>query len=813
MDAEWRPIGPHLGLSISVASFPFPCALFLLAVAGAFLAGGCTPAQYRLHADRETYSILEAKANPVDRSLPLRDVEPVATSRNFDPSIPDSPPMPPDDPLAHREMHRPADQPGYEHWHAQGDATWIESPLWKESLELDADGDLELSADRAVDVGLVHSREYQTELEELYLSALALTFERFEFDLQWFGGNVTDYFHFGRGPNEQNTLKTHSFLGFSKAFASGGQLLVNFANSFVWEFTGNDSGIAPSNLTLNFVQPLLRGAFRDVRLENLTQSERNVLYRVRDFVRFRKQFYVDLISGDRGYLDLLLQLQGIRNLEQNLFALEQNLRAHEALADAGLVSPLQVDQVFQSYQAGRLSLIRANNSLENALDAYKIQLGLPPEVDVALDDTQLEPFELASPEIETLEEQLNELARIFRERDEIPTSTQLREGYSDLERYLERLANQISVVEEEWEQWQEQPLDPLEGLEETAEREGAARQAMQQRLADLRQDVARQRTRVAQSSETVRDPAEAADSQLFQRLARQSVNQVADLFVVQTQIRAFLIELEEVELPESVAVETALSERLDLMNQQASVVDAWRKIRLASDALESDLDVFLDADVATQRGTSNPVNFSAAASSYRVGVRFDAPLNRLSERNNYREELINYQQARRDFIARRDGVVQAVRRDLRALEAERLNFEISRQSLVAAARQVELARLQLLAPDPGGDSSATQDALNALNSLLDAKNSLVASWVAYETARLQLMLDTEALQLDEQGQLRDDIRFLDTPEQSGQAEQPDHIEQRGHTEQPVSRDEFGDSNSLPYFQPGESAELPAPVRF
>lgn len=793
--------GAYLCLSDSLTSLPCPFPLWLIVAAGLALAGGCTPGRYRMQADRESYGILERKAAPGGWHLPPLGVEPAVESRNFDPSPPDCPPMPPDDPLAHRDMHCPADQPGYQHWHAQGDATWIESPLWERQLELDAEGDLELSAVRAVELGLIHSRDYQFELERLYLSALALTFERFEFDLQWFGGNTTEFRHFGSGANERNTLATRSFLGFSKAFASGGQLLVNFANSFVWEFAGEDSLIAASNLSMNFVQPLLRGAFRDVRLENLTQAERNVLYRVRSFARFRKQFYVDIVSGDGGYLGLLRQLQAIRNLEQNLEALEQNLRAHEALAEAGLVSPLQVDQVFQSYQAGRLRLIRANNALDNALDAYKIQLGLPPELAVELDDSQLEPFELTSPEVERLDERFNELLSSFRQLDELPGPGQLRKGYTDLAGYLESLEDQIEIAAAEWKRWQEKPLDPADGLDEAAEREAAARRSMQQRLVDLRRDVARLLTQVAESQEVLGETVRTSDAEQFERLARQAVNQIADLAVVQTQIRAYLIELPELELQENHVVQIALRERLDLMNQQAAVVDAWRKIRVAADALEADLDVFLDADVGTRPGTSNPVDFSASASSYRVGVRFDAPLNRLAERNIYRAELINYQRARRSWIALRDESVQSVRRDLRTLEAERLNFEISRQSLVAAARQVELARLQLLGPDQENDSSATQDALNAFNSLLDAKNSLISSWVAYETTRLQLLLDTEALELDEQGQVRDDIRRLAAPEQLDASEQSD------------SAEDVDIPDGLHYFGAGESDQLPAPVQF
>jgi hypothetical protein len=102
-----------------------------------------------------------------------------------------------------------------------------------------------------------------------------------------------------------------------------------------------------------------------------------------------------------------------------------------------------------------------------------------------------------------------------------------------------------------------------------------------------------------------------------------------------------------------------------------------------------------------------------------------------------------------------DRVAQAVRRDLKQLQTDRLNFEIARESLVVAARQVEQTRDQLLLAD-SGDSSNTQDVLNALNALLQAKDTLIGIWVSYETNRMQLLLDLDVLQLDERGVYRDE---------------------------------------------------------
>src|SRR5262249_25780696 len=147
--------------------------------------------------------------------------------------------------------------------------------------------------DKAVEVGILNSREYQQALENLYTVALTLTLDRFEFDLHWFGTNNTVFSQFGSSDTELNTLTTTSNLGFTKNFAAGGQLLVDFANSFVFTFSGIDHTTASSNIGATFFQPLLRNFGRRVRLETLTQGERNLLYAVRSFARFRKQFYVN----------------------------------------------------------------------------------------------------------------------------------------------------------------------------------------------------------------------------------------------------------------------------------------------------------------------------------------------------------------------------------------------------------------------------------------------------------------------------------------------------------------------------------------
>ena len=86
----------------------------------------------------------------------------------------------------------------------------------------------------------------------------------------------------------------------SRRFATAGEVLVGFANSFVFEFTGGNASLASSLASLSFVQPLLRQAGRDIALEQLTRSERNLLAGLRSYAQFRQGFYSQIVVGDLG---------------------------------------------------------------------------------------------------------------------------------------------------------------------------------------------------------------------------------------------------------------------------------------------------------------------------------------------------------------------------------------------------------------------------------------------------------------------------------------------------------------------------------
>lgn len=238
----------------------------------------------------------------------LRDftIEPDPRSRYYDPCDEVRPPMPPDDRASHKLMHYVDGKKGHPCWGVDGRRLGLENPTWRERLaeyvELADDGAVILSLPSAVRLAYVNSPTYQSQLETIYLSALDVSAERFRFDVRFFGGNDTTFAHRGRlqPGGESSTLTTDTDALLRRRFATAGELLVGFANSFVWQFAGPNTDFTASMVNFSLVQPLLRGAGRDVALEQLTIAERTLLANLRALERYRQGFYTRIAIGELG---------------------------------------------------------------------------------------------------------------------------------------------------------------------------------------------------------------------------------------------------------------------------------------------------------------------------------------------------------------------------------------------------------------------------------------------------------------------------------------------------------------------------------
>lgn len=768
----------------------------LLLLSLAIITLGCSRTRYRLAADEESYCLIESRQVDPRWDLPERKIEPSGISRMYVAAEKDCGPQPEDDHAAHRLMQYPDCIDNTKYYSKIATRGNSENPAWLDYLPRDEDGQVKLTQPLAMDLALIHSREYQTEFERVYLSALNLSGNRFEFDTQWFGGLGTGFVGTGSDLGDVRALDvTVNRLGFTRSLAGGGQFATSILNSLTWDFGNGGVQQGSAALVSTFTQPLLRGAFRHVRLEQLTQSERDLLYSVRDFARFRRLFYVDVATD---YLSLLTRIQAISNLKANVENLKRNYDQYQTLLDLELVAIIEVDQVFQQYQNGRLRLLSAEQDLIAAMDNFKFGLGLPAWVPMEIDLALLEQFELVNPELESIQNDAQLLST--------DVSKKLRASETNREELLayarrltelrSRLVRLVPEVAAELENWNS-TLDSTDaqslGEEDRLdfEQQVTLNEKVKAQFVELKQSLAGRAANerilkdlleqfpenyIAPPEPTAKvDLTKVLDQELLDKIKAEDVipqpvldvasqgldrlrdelgdrllEEVSALYALQTQVRLFLLDIEPRPIAEESAITFAHQNRLDILNSKAQVVDAFRRVEVAADALQSDLSVSGTAALGSEPGKNNPFRFDSSAARYQVGVQFDGPLNRLNERNNYRATQIAYQQTARNYMADKDRVANEVRAVLRQLELSRLNFKIARQQLVAASRQVNSAQIQLRRPD-SSNSNVTLFLLQAFEGLLGAKNDLISNWVQYRIQKMRLFTALEMLYLDESG--------------------------------------------------------------
>jgi outer membrane protein TolC len=243
-------------------------------------------------------------------------------------------------------------------------------------------GKITLSLDQALGYAIKNSREYQSEKEKLYLTALNLTGERHNFRPSFFGRTRAESNRLSDG---ERTGTGSTDLGINQALRNGGSLGISIANDLLRYFTGDPRRSAASVLNLNVTQPLLRGAGSKIAAERLTQANRNVVYAVRDFSHFQNTFSVEIVND---YFDLL-QLKNVIFNEYNNY---ESRRANKEYLTARVdrESPEAQGDAKQDELQAKNRYISSITSYRNALDRFKITLGLPQTTNLRLDDKEID---------------------------------------------------------------------------------------------------------------------------------------------------------------------------------------------------------------------------------------------------------------------------------------------------------------------------------------------------------------------------------------------------------------------------------------
>jgi outer membrane protein TolC len=354
--------------------------LFLSLVSTLFLQAGCqTPAQYRIEADKVAKTIIQEKQRQA-----LGKTEAFTIDR-------------PSDTLRRRlliQQNLPYTSEASlgtdkltptEHWPEKGYPKAALSPDQIKSQEPDKPRNLFLM--EALQVGARNSFEYQTRKEDVFRAALDLDLERNGFR-SIFSGQIDTLLNTNlKGPNAVTGTKTAASVDLSRKLKSGVEFSAALAIDLVKLLTQDRSSslglVGDATITI----PLLRGSGRHIVIEPLTQAERNVVYAIWDFERFKKIFAVNIASE---YLQVLRQALEVENTGENYRNLILSTRRTRKLADAGRVPEIQVDQSRQNELRARNRWISSEESYKNRLDSFKGVIGLPPDAEIVLDRSALD---------------------------------------------------------------------------------------------------------------------------------------------------------------------------------------------------------------------------------------------------------------------------------------------------------------------------------------------------------------------------------------------------------------------------------------
>ena len=249
-----------------------------------------------------------------------------------------------------------------------------------------AEGTLRLSLIQALQLGAAGNHDYQSHKEDVYRAALSLDLERHEFQTT-FAGMIEALFTSSRGGTEPVNSRDYSAsASLAKKFQTGAALSARLAIDVVQLLTqekGSSRGLlADATITV----PLLRGSGRHIVAEPLTQAERDLVYSLFAFERFKQTFAVQLAAD---YLGVLRQLDEVTNAEENYRSLVTAARRARSMANAGRLPEIQVDQATQDELRARSRWITARQSYGRRLDAFKMFLGLPVDADLDLDASEL----------------------------------------------------------------------------------------------------------------------------------------------------------------------------------------------------------------------------------------------------------------------------------------------------------------------------------------------------------------------------------------------------------------------------------------
>jgi outer membrane protein TolC len=390
-------------------------------ILGGLLFCGCTADAYKEAADRQVYGLVRDREHKTLAYQPeavaeetVKPVEPAKPAFETLPLTPKPPPIiPPMEPLAVMtpfgrlsptpdETRQPPPPPPEV---AATQPTLRRGPFGVAAAEQHAGQTLRLGPPGpdqqparlglfgCIRYGVQHGRDYQTQMETLYLAALDVTLQRHLFEPRPFANGSLTYTGAQGDAKYQSALTATGNAGVRQQLPYGGEVVAQTLVTFVDAINGNVSNGESAQLALSGTIPLLRGAGM-VNLEPLIESERKLVYAVRDFEDFRRNFVVT-VAGQ--YFNLIALQKSVINRRVNYTNLLTLTQQTLALYTAGRINFLGVQRSLQAQLFAESDLVSAQEQYQSALDALKLTLGMPVGANL---EVAAEELEVTQPDLE-----------------------------------------------------------------------------------------------------------------------------------------------------------------------------------------------------------------------------------------------------------------------------------------------------------------------------------------------------------------------------------------------------------------------------
>lgn len=270
------------------------------------------------------------------------------------------------------------------------DQTLIAAPALSDEVAQREVLPFKLSLIDALQVAAHNSRAYQSNKEGVFRQALALDLERDAFR-STFSGALSSLWSSDKGSGKRVSGLAYGMDGgWGKQFQSGVAFATSISLDLVQLLTANRVSARGVVADVSLTIPLLRGAGREIVTEPLQQAERDVLYAMWDFERYRRSFAVQVASEYLLVLERMNQVDTAYDNYQRLTASRQRARR---LADAGRLPGIQVDQALQDELRARSRWVSSQQTSIDRLDRFKLTLGLPMDAVIELDRRLLSEYE------------------------------------------------------------------------------------------------------------------------------------------------------------------------------------------------------------------------------------------------------------------------------------------------------------------------------------------------------------------------------------------------------------------------------------